>query len=268
MNKKTVFKGVINGKHFTDVKEYNKYLSKLIEAGEAFSAETSTQTVAVDENENKNCKHKWLSGECDKINEFDNMMLPYFNDSEYYLDKIVTSDNETNVNNIERMEFVLSNNLNLVKANLVNMTDNDLKMYTDKILDILNNVSRDKKFNNEAQEKISKKVEQTAERYEKQMAAVQAEHDIAMEKYDAEYEILESAEYVMDKMIDYYNKVLKLLHPAPVKEARSEYLCNEGTCNCGQPEPVKTEIKELKKEKVTDLASLFNKIFGIDINKL
>lgn len=266
MNKKTVFKGVINGKHFDDVKEYNKYLSKLIEAGETFSAETSTQTVTVDENENKNCKCKCLSGESNKINEFDNMMLPYFNDSEYYLDKIVTSDNETNVNNIERMEFVLSNNLNLVKANLVNMTDNDLKMYTDKILDILNNVNRDKKFNNEAQEKISEKVEQTAERYEKQMAAVQAEHDIAMEKYDAEYEILESAEYVMDKMIDYYNKVLKLLHPAPVKEARSEYLCNEGTCN--QPEPVKTEIKELKKEKVTDLASLFNKIFGIDITKL
>ena len=67
------------------------------------------------------------------------------------------------------------------------------------------------------------------------MAAVQAEHDIAMEKYDAEYEILESAEYVMDKMVDYYNKVLKLLHPAPVKEASSEYLCEEGTCNCGQP---------------------------------
>ena len=71
-------------------------------------------------------------------------------------------------------------------------------------------------------------------------------------------------------MVDYYNKVLKLLHPAPmkVKDASSEYLCNEGTCNCGQPEPVKTEIKELKKEKVTDLSSLFNKIFGIDINKL
>ena len=266
MNKKTVFKGVINGKHFDDVKEYNKYLSKLIEAGETFSAETSTQTVAVDEN--KNCKRNWLSGKCndDKVNEFDNMMLPYFNDSEYYLDKIVTADNEANVNNIERMEFVLSNNLNLVKANLVNMTDNDLKMYTDKILDILNNVSIDKKFNNEAQEKISKKAEQAKERYEKQMAAVQAEHDIAMEKYDAEYEILESAEYVMDKMIDYYNKVLKLLNPEPLKEACSNYLCNEDTCNCEQP--VKTDIKELKKEKVTDLASLFNKIFGIDINKL
>lgn len=264
MNKKTVFKGVINGKYFDDVKEYNKYLSKLIEAGETISAETSTQTVAVDEN--KNCKRNWLSGQCNKVDEFDNMMLPYFNDSEYYLDKIVTADNEANVNNIERMEFVLSNNLNLVKANLVNMTDNDLKMYTDKILDILNNVSRDKKFNNEAQEKISKKIEQTAERYEKQMAAAQAEHDIAMEKYDAEYEILESAEYVMDKMVDYYNKVLKLLHPAPIKEACSK--CEEGTCTCGQPAPVKTEIKELKKEKVTDLASLFNKIFGIDINKL
>lgn len=257
MNKKTVFKGVINGKHFDDVKEYNKYLSKLIESGETFSAETSTQTVAVDENKQYKCND-------DKVNEFDNMMLPYFNDSEYYLDKIVTADNEANVNNIERMEFVLSNNLNLVKANLVNMTDNDLKMYADKILDILNNIGRDKKYNNEAQEKISKKVEQTEEKYEKQLAAVEAEYDIAMEKYDAEYEILESAEYVMDKMIDYYNKVLKLLRPAPVKEACSK--CGEGTCTCNQP--IKTEFKELKKEKVTDLSSLFNKIFGIDINKL
>lgn len=261
MNKKTVFKGVINGKHFDDVKEYNKYLSKLIEAGETFSAETSTQTVAVDEN--KQCKCKCND---DNVNQLDNIMLPYFNDSEYYLDKIVTADNEVNVNNIEKMESVLSNNLNTVKANLVDITDNEIKMYTDKILDILNNVSRDKKFNNEAQEKISKKVEQTAERYEKQMAAIEEEHNIAMEKYDAEYEILESAEYVMDKMIDYYNKVLKLLNPEPLKEACSNYLCNEDTCNCEQP--VKTDIKELKKEKVTDLASLFNKIFGIDINKL
>lgn len=257
MNKKTVFKGVINGKHFDDVKEYNKYLSKLIESGETFSAETSTQTVTVDENKQCKCNDN-------KVDEFDNMILPYFNDSEYYLDKIVTADNDTNVNNIERMEFVLSNNLNLVKANLVNMTDNDLKMYTDKILDILNNIGRDKKYNNEAQEKISKKVEQTKERYEKQLAAVEAEYDIAMEKYDAEYEILESAEYVMDKMVDHYNKVLNLFHPAPVKEACSK--CNEGTCTCNQH--VKTEIKELKKEKVTDLSSLFNKIFGVDINKL
>jgi hypothetical protein len=257
MNKKTVFKGVINGKHFDDVKEYNKYLSKLIEAGETFSAETSTQTVAVDENKQCKCND-------DKVNKFDNMMLPYFNDSEYYLDKIVTADNEANVNNIERMEFVLSNNLNTVKANLVNMTDNDLKMYTDKILHILNKVSRDKKYNDEAQEKISKKVEQTEERYEKQMAAIEAEYNIAIEKYDAEYEILGSAEYVMDKLIDYYNKVLNLLKSAPAKEACSE--CGKGTCTCNQP--VKTDIKELKQEKVTDLTSLFNKIFGIDINKL
>jgi hypothetical protein len=261
MNKKTVFKGTVNGIHFDNVKEYNEYLTKLIEAGENFSAETSTQTVAIDENENKQCKCNDGRGL-----SFDDMMLPYFNDSEYYLDKIVTADNEANVNNIEKMEFILSNNLNTVKANLVNMTDNDLKMYTDKILDILNNVRRDKKFNNEAQEKINKKVEQIEERYEKQLAAVEAEYDIAKEKYDAEYEILESAEYVMDKIIDYYNKVLKLLHPTPVKDTSSK--CEEGTCTCNQPEPVKTEIKELKKEKVTDLASLFNKIFGIDINKL
>lgn len=264
MNKKTIFKGVINGKHFDDVKEYNKYLTKLIEAGETFSAETSTQTVAVDENEQCNCKCNNKINENGKGDSLDDMMLPYFNDSEYYLDKIVTADNEANVNNIEMMEFVLSNNLNTVKANLVNMTDNDLKLYSDKILDILNNISRDKKFNNEAQEKINKKIEQIEDKYEEQLAAVEAEHDIAKEKYDAEYEILESAEYVMDKMIDYYNKVLKLLHPAPVKEACSK--CDEGTCTCNQP--VKTEIKELKKEKVTDLASLFNKIFGIDINKL
>ena len=260
MNKKTVFKGVINGKHFDDVKEYNKYLSKLIEVGETFSAETSTRTVTIDEN--KQCK---CNDECGL--SLDNIMLPYFNDSEYYLDKIVTSDNEVNVNNIGKMESVLSNNFNIVKANLADITDNEIKMYTDKILDILNNVNRDKKFNNEAQEKISKKIEQTAERYEIQIAAAEAERDIAMEKYDAEYEILDSAEYVMDKMIDYYNKVLTLLHPASAKQACSK--CEEGTCTCNQyNQSVTTEIKELTKEKVTDLASLFNKIFGIDINKI
>ena len=44
MAKKTIFEGVVNGIKFDDVKAYNEYLTKLINAGESFNASTSTKT--------------------------------------------------------------------------------------------------------------------------------------------------------------------------------------------------------------------------------
>ena len=43
MAKKTIFEGVINGIKFDNVKDYNEYLTKLINAGESFNASTSRQ---------------------------------------------------------------------------------------------------------------------------------------------------------------------------------------------------------------------------------
>ena len=79
MAKKTIFKGVINGKEYNNVQEYNKELSALIDAGANFSASTSTETVEEISTESV----------CEET-----CMLPYFNDSEYYLDKILSTDPE------------------------------------------------------------------------------------------------------------------------------------------------------------------------------
>ena len=168
-------------------------------------------------------------------------------------------------NNIEKMEKNLTHNYNVVKSQLSIISDNDIKKYIDAISKIMNNIKRDEKYNEDAQEEVNKKVEQLEEKYEKQLAAVEAEHDIAMEKYNAEYEILESAEYVMKRLREHYEKILTLIKP---KEQEG---CSCNTCKCGRQctdESVKTEVKETKKQSVTDLTSLFNRIFGIDINKL
>ena len=47
--KKTIFKGTVNGETFTDVQAYNKRVTELLANGECISAETSTETVDVEE---------------------------------------------------------------------------------------------------------------------------------------------------------------------------------------------------------------------------
>jgi hypothetical protein len=68
MAKKTVFEGVINGIEFDNVKEYNEYLMKLINAGEPVCASTSTHT------EDECCEPECECCECNEPETV--MMLP------------------------------------------------------------------------------------------------------------------------------------------------------------------------------------------------
>lgn len=87
MAKKTVFEGVVNGIKFDNVKEYNEYLMKLIEAGEPINASTSTHT----ENECGccGCCECECTGDDEQI-----MMLPgaIYSDDKSYVDSYI-SDN-------------------------------------------------------------------------------------------------------------------------------------------------------------------------------
>lgn len=250
MKKKTVFKGVINGKEFNNVQDYNKELTALVKSGASFSANTTTETVEETANT--------------AVNE-STCLLPYFSDSEYYLDKILTVDPKLNEENIEKMEKTLTYNYNLIKSGLSTMSDNEIKKYIDSILNIMKNIDRDEKHNKDAQQQIKDKVKVAQKKFDTVVEAAEYEYNTAMEKFDAESEILESAEYVMKKMKEHYDKVLNLLTP-------NNNISNCCCCNCKNNEhsyePIKTESKEIKKQTVTDLTSLFNKIFGIDINKL
>ena len=263
--KKIVFKGVINGKQFNNEKEYTEYLTELIDSDTDISAETSTQVV--DTCEEDETVHGLCECVCEGTDDtmcMDDIIFPYFNDSIYYLDKIVSGDINANSDNIEIMESLLSSNLNTLKANLHNISHDDVNRYSNKIKDILNDIQRDEKFNTDTQKSINKKFDQAVEKYKNSIDAVEKEYNNVKARYDAETEILDSAAYVMKKLSEFYEKVLKELSstntsPAP-KTGKRKWSSGECCCN-----NIKTETKEVNKQTVTDLTSLINKIFGIDL---
>lgn len=50
---KTTFKGMVNGQEFTSVDDYNKEVMRLLESGEPFEANTSTQVIEENEPEDE-----------------------------------------------------------------------------------------------------------------------------------------------------------------------------------------------------------------------
>ena len=113
--KKVVFKGIINGKEFDNVQDYNAAMSKLIAQG-ATSIQASSETQIVDEDEktkeldpNQNKNDVRLVKEVEP--KFDvNDYHPYFNEGdEYYLDYLVSPDKELNEKNLKIAENTLKN---------------------------------------------------------------------------------------------------------------------------------------------------------------
>lgn len=100
--KKVVFKGIINGKEFDNVKDYNKAMSELLVGGKSVSA--SSKTEIVDEPEPAKIEDKKEKVEVEKrfnINDY----TPFFNSSvkQYYLDAIASPDDDIFEKDIERV---------------------------------------------------------------------------------------------------------------------------------------------------------------------
>ena len=100
--KKVVFKGIINGKEFDNVKDYNKAMSELLVSGKSVSA--SSKTEIVDEPEPakiEDKKEKVKVKEVFNINDY----TPFFNSNvkQYYLDAIASPDDDIFEKDLERV---------------------------------------------------------------------------------------------------------------------------------------------------------------------
>ena len=266
--KKTVFKGTVNGIHFDDVKQYNEYLTKLIEAGETFSAETSTQTIDCDEVVRS-------SG----IEEYDaEKLLPYFGDdnNEYYLDQLITGDASTDKELLDRANTKMQAAYAYIKTYLndSNVSTDDKKDYVDDVLDIINAMKEDAQYNAEALEKLSQTRTSAAKEYEKAIAEAEAEYKSTIAACDTEERVLNNADVLIDKFHEFYTGVLTLASKHIDDESKCECggnckgNCKECRCDNKCEQKIKTEVKEKSKQQVRDLNTLFNKIFGINLDDL
>ena len=100
--KKVVFKGVINGEEFDNVKDYNEKISDLLRLGETIKA--SSDTHIYDEDEQQVTEKKPEARKEFDLEDF----IPFFNSNakQHYLDELVTDDkdlNEKRLNDISNL---------------------------------------------------------------------------------------------------------------------------------------------------------------------
>lgn len=259
--KKTVFKGTVNGIHFDDVKQYNEYLTKLIEAGEAFSAETSTQTVDCDE----------VVNSCEEYDA--DKLLPYFScdNDEYYLDKLITGDASADKELLDKAVAKMQNAYAYIKTYLndSNVSTLNKKGYVDEVLDVVNTMKKDARSNAEALEKLGRTRAVATKDYEKAIAEAETEYKSTIAACDMEERVLNNANVLIDKFYSFYTDVLTLASKH-IDEPKCECggNCKECCCDNKCEQKIKTEVKEKSKPQVKDLNTLFNKIFGIDLDDL
>lgn len=113
--RKVVFKGVINGEEFDNVKDYNDRINKLLAEGTSISANSNTQVVEEPE----------VKEEKEEVSDLRSLLAnltPYFNEEdEHYLDRLVTGDKEFD----QRRLIEVENRLEDAKKNLEKVLDID-----------------------------------------------------------------------------------------------------------------------------------------------
>lgn len=250
---KTIFEGTINGEKFNSVQEYNSKMLELISAGVPVDASSRTKSVSENTCGTSRCvcdksvkapEEKLLEAICNAKDE--DILLPYFEDDEpYYLDELVGNDEDEN-NMILKdvhdyldtawediIEYLNSNNLKSEK-----------KDYLNDIHDIITNIKRDRKTNNEAFIKLKKEREEA----KRVLEEANAEYEAAMEHCDSLETVLVGASRVIEDLLGFYKNV-------EAEGIRIVKECEQSGC-CGECENVETDCKESKPQAELDLTKL------------
>lgn len=138
MKTKTIFKGVINGKEFNNVNEYNAALTELMAKGVAINASTSTSTELVDEEPNINMlpgfgvmSSKVMSSKVMGSNKM------------AYVDNYVTGNDETDSENLANLAKYLDENMEKVIRKVSDMDYAALKEYEGDVKNVLGVIGQD-----------------------------------------------------------------------------------------------------------------------------
>lgn len=150
MAKKTIFEGVINGIKFDNVKDYNEYLTKLINAGESFSASTSTKS------ERETCCSRECETCCETCNECECnesgpvMMLPGYiigrDNDKSYVDLYVSDNAIMDKQSFEELKDELGDNMEGVIKKIHKMDRAALEGYLKDVNEVLGVINTD--YNN------------------------------------------------------------------------------------------------------------------------
>lgn len=295
--KRTIFEGTVNGEKFDNVQDYNARVNELIQAGELVSASTSTR---VEEYEHSGyCRtcddapsvEGTLTTTADKLpwecdcdcgcdcdceectctcteqlpwEDDDLSFYPYLDkDDPLYLDVLVTDHRETNREALAEVSHVFEKCKRYI-IDALEDPDTDVeskKNYLEDIKEIVENLVADKKDTLEAIKKVEKKAEDLEKEYKEKLQAI-----------DRDRFILEESRPVIDAFLDFYRGVESDIilnikenthRPKLVFQNRNDVNNNKKPIvDVDIDNRIDTGIRESQPQRVDDLHSILERIFG------
>ena len=156
--RKLVFKGIINGKEFDNVQDYNTEMNRLLSSGETnISASSSTSVVdepVVEQKINKKPEKPF------DIQDY----LIFFNDNceQYYLDALVSNDDALNGRNLNLAGNVATSVYNKLVEDLKSnkLTVDEAFRFVNILKEIRSRIAQDSEDNHHTCDELEKRIEQ------------------------------------------------------------------------------------------------------------
>lgn len=291
--KRTIFEGTVNGEKFDNIQDYNARVKELMESGQFESASSSTRieeyehsgyvrtctdtpsidgvlTTTADKLPwEKDCDCGCDCEECACTEHLpweddDLSFYPYLDkDDPLYLDLLVTDHRETNREALAEVSRVFEKCKRYI-IDALEDPDTDIeskKNYLEDIKEIVENLAADKKDTLEAIKKVEKKAEDLEKEYKEKFLAI-----------DRDRFILEESRPVIDAFLDFYRGVESDIilnikenthKPKLVSQNRNDVNNNKKTITgVDVDNRIDTGIRESQPQRVDDLQSILDRIFG------
>lgn len=226
--KKTIFKGTINGKSFDSVQSYNEEMTRVISAGESVVAESHTETVDTDDNK-----------------DFD---LPGLYDEEFYIDRLVTGDNDKDAELYATEIEKLSKYYDDFKVRVKNLSNEEVENFCLDLKDAVECVGEDEESNTDLIKELNEKKKDLLNR---------------IEKIDKELNIANNSTQVINLYKDFYEDLLNSTKKCQCNHDDSCCNCDECCCN-SHNEKVETPNEKIKTvdDAINTIQNIFKTIFG------
>lgn len=182
--RKVVFKGVINGEEFDNVKDYNEKINDLLSKGTQISARSNTEVV------DEPTPVKGV--EDDTKEELIETLTPFFNEGDgHYIDSLVTGDKELDSRRLDEVKKKLEESF----RNLNKVLDID----NFNIGDALNIMNDYKNIRNEVLE----------DKYTTESVVDDLKDEI--KRAQDKVEVLEGSLPLIDELLDFYSEAFNVL---------------------------------------------------------
>lgn len=294
--KRTIFEGTVNGEKFDNVQAYNARVNELIQSGELVSASTSTRveeyersgycrtcddTPSLESTLTTTAENLPWERDCtecvDPFEDDECSFYPYLDeDDPFYLDLLVTEHHDTNVEALNEVARVFEKSKRYIIDALEDPdTDIDTKKeYLEDLKEIIEDLVGDKKSTLDSIKSIDDKITGINDELEKFHKECEDKVDkLAKERY-----VLTESKPVIDTFLDFYRGVQSDTILS-IKADQAKCKCGGKECQCDKNKNdvnnnkkpivgldvdnrIDTGIKESQPQRVDDLHSILERIFG------